>query len=39
MIVEHVIPKGSKPFPEHRWTAGQNRVCCTKAGRGKEGNV
>lgn len=38
MTVEHVIPKGPKTFPEYRWISGQNTVCCTKAGRGKEIN-
>lgn len=39
MVIEHVIPKDPRAFPEHRWIAGQNRVCCTKAGRGKERNI
>lgn len=38
MIVEYVIPKGPKTFPEYGWIAGQNRACCTKTGRGRERN-
>lgn len=36
MAVEHFIPEGPTPLPEHRHTAGQRAACCSKAGRGRQ---